>query len=119
MSLHPRHAEAILDGRKTVEFRRRPFAQTVDRVMIYATQPVGEVVGEFTVAHIDVASPAELWDRHGDFGAITRLEFDRYFEGALKGVAISVAHALGFAGRIPLSAVAPGLRPPQSYLYVD
>ncbi len=119
MSLHPRHAEAILAGRKTVEFRRRPFGQPVTQVVIYATQPIGQVVGSFVVTDIDVASPAELWERHGDRGAISRPEFDGYFDGSITGAAIEVGHVSHLADHMPLSALAPGLRPPQSYLYLD
>ena len=119
MSLHPQHAEAILAGWKTVEFRRRAFGQRVARVVIYATQPVARVVGSFDVGHVDVASPAELWERHGQHGAITRCEFDRYFEGSPTGAAIEVRGVSRLRTDMPLSAVAPGVRPPQSFVYLD
>ncbi len=39
MSVHPRFAEAIMDGRKKIEFRKRPLADDVSVVWVYATAP--------------------------------------------------------------------------------
>ena len=49
MSIHPRYAHAILEGRKTVEFRKRPLAEDVTHVVIYSTVPDRAVIGYFTV----------------------------------------------------------------------
>ena len=48
MSIHPRYAEAILSGQKRVEFRKRRLAPDVTTVLVYATQPVGVLVGRLS-----------------------------------------------------------------------
>ena len=48
LSIHPVYAQGIIDGRKTVEFRRRAFGKSVTHVVVYATAPVRKVVGAFT-----------------------------------------------------------------------
>ena len=49
MSIHPGYAEAILSGRERAEFRKRPLAEDVRTVLIYATAPVSAMSGWFTV----------------------------------------------------------------------
>ena len=51
LSIRPEYAEAIFAGRKTVEFRRAPLADDVSVVVVYVTQPVGRVIGWFTVLY--------------------------------------------------------------------
>ncbi|MEJ1229873.1 MAG: ASCH domain-containing protein [Galbitalea sp.] len=81
MAIHPEYADAIIAGDKKVEFRKRPFAQRVDKVLIYATSPVQKVVGEFGIEETVVAHPDELWKTYGDVGQIDQPDFDRYYEG--------------------------------------
>lgn len=46
LSIHPEHAEAILDGEKRWEYRRvAPARPTPYRVVLYATEPVAGAVG--------------------------------------------------------------------------
>ncbi len=40
MSIHPQYANAIVEGTKRVEFRKRPLARNVTHVIVYATAPV-------------------------------------------------------------------------------
>lgn len=47
ISIRPRYAHAILDGRKTVEFRKRRLAEDVTHVVIYSTRPDRAVIGFF------------------------------------------------------------------------
>lgn len=61
LSIRPVFADQILAGTKRVEFRRVRFARMVVSVAIYATQPVGAVVGWFTVRRLVTGTPYELW----------------------------------------------------------
>jgi predicted transcriptional regulator len=46
ISLEPRHAESILEGRKRVELRRRTMNVTIgSTVWMYAKLPVGSIIG--------------------------------------------------------------------------
>lgn len=119
LSIHPRHAEAILSGRKRVELRRTPVSSDTTHVLIYATTPVKAVVGWFEVAGVDGDSRTGLWNTYRLVCGVTRHEFRTYFAGASRAYAIRVAAAHRFAVALPLD-VLPGVkRPPQSFQYVD
>ena len=57
LSIKPQYVESILSGKKSYEFRRMIFAAQIDTVVIYATKPIGRVVGEFGIElhHVDHA----------------------------------------------------------------
>ena len=120
LSIHPSHAEAILDGRKTVEFRRSSFPAAARFVVIYATAPVRRIIGWFEVEGIERGSPAALWRRHRDSGGIDDATFKRYFDACETGAAIQVQRATRLDEPVVLTEVSPDLRhPPQSFRYLD
>lgn len=118
MSIHPRFARAILDGTKTVEFRKRAFARNVATVVMYATAPVQRIVGTFSVRNIDVGAPPDLWDQYGHAGSVSRSEFFDYFSGDEHGVAIQISEKHCLRKPRPLASLGD-VRPPQSYRYLN
>jgi hypothetical protein len=59
ISIHPGYADAILDGTKTIELRRRvPELANGTRFWIYATRPTAAVVGVATISDVKRAHPA-------------------------------------------------------------
>src|SRR6185312_8084882 len=91
ISIHPRHAKAIIDGTKTVELRRaRPLVRLDEPVLIYATAPTSAILATCRIGSIEAAPPAEIWNRHHRRVGITRSEFDRYFAGRSEAVALSI-----------------------------
>ncbi len=118
LAIHPEHAAAILDGRKTVEFRKRRFATGIDHVLLYATFPMQKVVGYFKISHLDQGSPESIWRRHGRRGAVTRDLFRSYYSGAATAVAIVVESAKTFEKPIPLHEITKCSKPPQSFAYL-
>jgi predicted transcriptional regulator len=63
-SIHPRHAQAILDGTKTVELRRKVWRMgaEIDRMFLYETAPTSALVGHVRVGVCRTMPPDELWD---------------------------------------------------------
>lgn len=62
LSIKPEYAEQILKGRKKFEYRKSIFKNSkVDTVIIYATMPIGKVIGEFKVGNIISLTSRELW----------------------------------------------------------
>jgi len=118
MSIHPQYAHAILDGSKRVEFRKRRLAADIDRVVIYATAPVMEIVGEFTVSGQIVGSPEELWDEFESVAGIDRDGFFEYYANSPEAVGIVVDATIRYDEPQPLDDVDPGGRPPQSVKYL-
>jgi predicted transcriptional regulator len=92
ISLEPRHAENILDGKKLVELRRRAMnVKTGATVWIYAKLPVGSIVGSAIVRAIHVQAPSTLWRKFGPVCGITRTEFFKYFEDVEQGTALELS----------------------------
>ncbi|WP_460839872.1 ASCH domain-containing protein [Nocardioides marmoraquaticus] len=118
MSIHPQYAQAILDGTKQVEFRKRPVADDVTHVLVYATAPVSAVIGAFTVTGQDVEHPKTLWRRFKKIAGISEDGFFTYYDGRVSGTGIRVGDRLAPAEPLPLTDTFGVARPPQSYQYL-
>ena len=118
ISLHPEWADAIFQGRKTVEFRRNVPVRPVSHIVVYVTKPVGHVAGHFTVRAIHEDTPSRLWDRFGDRGCISRHRFRRYYRSASVGFAIEIGEAVPLETPINLRDIDGGLSAPQNFRYL-
>lgn len=119
MSIHPGYAEAILSGRKRAEFRKRPLAEDVRIVLIYATAPVSAIVGWFTVRDTLRATPQDIWLQLHSVGEICWHDFANYYSGRDLGIALLVGEVGRLATPVPLSGVNPSLATPQSFNYIS
>lgn len=90
----------------------------VRTVVIYATMPVGKVVGEFEVGGVLCEKPKDLWKRTKDASGITREFFDSYFDGREQAMAIAVRKPKRYATPKNLKDVSGSLTPPQSFQYL-
>ena len=119
LSIKPEYANRILDGSKKFEFRKRLFRNgDVHTVVIYATLPVGKVVGEFTIRRVHSERPDKLWRRTSRFSGISKAFFSEYFHGRDVGHAIEVNTAIRYAVPLDLGDVLASGVAPQSYAYV-
>lgn len=119
MSIHPRYANAIVNGTKRVEFRKRPLAQDVTHVVVYATVPVKAVIAAFEVRGQQISSPTDLWRQFRAVAGISKRDFFAYYADNALGVGIEVGQV--FTPSEPLSLCEDfGIaRPPQSYQYIQ
>ena len=77
LSIKPEYAEKILNGTKRFEFRKAvPRDGSVNTVVIYATKPVGMVIGEFEVGGFLCERPRDLWRRTKEKSGITQEFFN-------------------------------------------
>jgi predicted transcriptional regulator len=115
ISIQPQFALPILDGTKRFELRRQvPRLRVGDRALIYASAPLGHVVGEFSVADVLAGSPEEVWAAIG--GASSGLPeggFFAYLRGAKRCAAIAIGAVRRYDPPLPLP-----FRAPQSYLFL-
>ena len=118
LSIRPEFARAIFAGRKSVEFRRARLADDISTVVVYATQPVGLILGWFTVTCISESTPDGLWRRFRLNGAIGRRDYFDYFDGAQRAFGIEIEDATPLKRPLSLDELFPGLRPPQSFQYL-
>ncbi|WP_298642569.1 hypothetical protein [uncultured Cardiobacterium sp.] len=88
----------ILSGKKKFEFcRTLPKNKAVKKVVIYATLPIGKVVGEFEIEELISDSPSQLWKRTAEFSGITAHFFNTYFDGRDTAYAIKVGKTKKYA----------------------
>jgi predicted transcriptional regulator len=118
ISIKPQYAEAIFVGLKTVEFRRSRLASDIEFAIVYATQPVGRILGWFRVAGLAESTPDGLWRRFRRHGAIRRHDYFAYFEGASRAYGIQIVEPTRVIEPFLLDSLIPGLRAPQSFQYL-
>lgn len=118
LSIKPVYANAILAGRKKVEFRKRPFKRPVSHIVIYATSPVQRVIGWFKTKHTDLMSPSALWRQFSNVGGINESDFYTYYGDAVSGVAIHVHQPKRLTKPLPLGRTSCKAAP-QSYAYLS
>jgi predicted transcriptional regulator len=121
LSAKPRWASKLVDGKKTVEFRRRgPGRNAIGKpLLIYASAPSSQLIGFGVIKDVVRADPLELWRRYAEEGGIEEDEFRAYFSGASRGDALIVncsrlPHCIG----LNLLRTRYRVRPPQSWSWL-
>lgn len=116
ISIKPNFAEAIFSKTKTVELRRRvPMFPIGTRLWIYATLPVGAVLGTAEIIGRYEGTPDEIWETFYNEVGISRTQFDEYFEESQKAIGLVLSNVkMGYAASIStLRKLRPGFQPPQ------
>jgi predicted transcriptional regulator len=123
LSIHPRYVDAILDGRKTVELRKRvPRAKAGTQLVIYASMPKCAVVASAVIDRIDTMESERMWQKVRKVAAVSRQEFDEYFQNHALAVGIHFSHVKVFENPITLTELRETwntFHPPQQFRYLD
>lgn len=121
LSIRPRYSEKIIEGKKTVELRRRfPVSAPSGTIAyIYSTSPVRAIVGMAEIKDVLKLPVGELWKRYREFAFIEKVDFDRYFEGTDQGFALIFESVKALSEPVSLQTLRErfGFEPPQSFLY--
>jgi predicted transcriptional regulator len=119
ISLAPAYTRAILDGKKTVELRRRRLrVGNGTRVWIYSKTPAACIEAMAYVESIHEGNPDTLWGDFGDAAGISRAEFDRYFAGCSRGWALTLTRVRALTPALNLNVMRSefaGFHPPQFF----
>ena len=111
MSIHPKYAQAIIDGKKLYEYRKLlPKRTDIIKVYIYASKPTKAIIAYFTIKRIISDTPSMIWSQTHEHGGITKKQFQEYFKGH-KVVELDIP--------INPKEVIQGFTAPQNYCYVD
>ena len=117
LSIKPKYAKVILEGKKLYEFRKNRPQKDVDQIIFYASSPQKELVGEATIEEIIEGSPKEIWEIAKSASGITKKDFFAYYKGKEKAFAYKLKNVVIYDKPKELSCY--GVRQaPQSYLYV-
>jgi predicted transcriptional regulator len=117
LSIKPEFAFKIFDGTKKFEFRKAIFKNNnIKTVIVYASSPVQQVIGEFEIEQIINKDIDALWELTQDFSGITEEYFYQYFANRADGFAIQIKKTKKY--RQPKCLRADyNLVPPQSFAY--
>ncbi len=119
ISLAPAYTQAILNGRKTVELRRRRLCvRNGTRIWIYSKTPAARIEATAYVQEIHEADPEGLWSEFGDATGISRTEFDHYFSGCSRGCAVVLDSVSALVPSLDLPTMrseVAGFHPPQFF----
>ena len=120
LSIKPQFAERIFDGSKKFEYRKIIFNRPeIHKVIVYASNPIKRIVGEFGISGIIKDTPESLWDRTYGYAGVNRDFFFQYFTGRDYAYAICVGCAVKY--KVPLNPrdILFDFVAPQSFMYVD
>lgn len=119
LSIKPQFAKEIFGGKKNFEYRKVIFRRPeVNTVVVYASSPTRQVIGEFKVTCIHEFSPDTLWRLTSDASGISEDQYREYFRGRVRAYAIEIGERLLY--KVPRSLEEEyGVRPPQSFMYIQ
>lgn len=119
LSVKPRFAEQILDGTKTVEFRRSWAVEPVGLAVVYSSSPVQRLVGIVGIEGAVIASPASVWTKCRARGpGLERKELMEYFAGKAQAFGVLLGSLTLPEKPIRPKSLFRGFRPPQSFRYL-
>lgn len=118
LSIKPEFALKIFNGSKKYEYRRIIFKRKeIESIVVYASDPVRLIIGEFEIGGILHEEPEELWAQTYRHAGITRKRFMEYFADQTKGYAIEIRKARKYGTPFSLNELMLS-RPPQSFNYL-
>ncbi|ACD52060.1 ASCH domain-containing protein [Clostridium botulinum] len=120
LSIRPEYVKRIFAGEKKYEYRRSLFKRNdVETIVVYATKPIGKVVGEFQIGDIIEDDPMIIWERTKLYSGIRKKDYMDYFKKRDKGFAISIKNIFMYDTPLELKELNPEIKTaPQSFRYI-
>ncbi len=117
LSIKPEFAFKIFDGTKKFEFRKSIFKnEKIKTIIVYASSPVQQVIGEFEIEKVLNHDLSTLWDLTQEFSGISEEFYYKYFTNKEQGFAIKIKKTRKY--RTPKCLRTDfNLSPPQSFAY--
>ena len=119
ISVHPEHVKKILSGKKRYEFRRVISKKDIDKIIIYATAPVGKVLAIAEIEKIISESPDIVWKQTKKYAGVSSDFFYQYFEGKHTAHAFKLKNIKEIKDGIPLQKMGSSIKAPQSFMYLS
>lgn len=120
LSIKPEFVEEIFNGNKRFEYRRTIFKRKdIRKVVVYATKPVGMIVGEFSIEQILKENPQVLWEQTHKYSGISKIFFDKYFKGKPIGFALKIKYPQLYKKPIDPTLNNSKFIAPQSFKYIE
>lgn len=117
LSIKPEYVNKIVAGKKKYEFRKFHCREDVDTIVIYATAPAKQVIGEVSIVDIIEDAVDEVWKQTQTEGGITKKAFREYYKNRRVAIAYRLGEVMQYDEPMSLSEV--GLSyVPQSFAYI-
>lgn len=117
LSINPEHVANILNGIKRYEYRKKRCKADIDTIIIYATTPQKQIVGEVTIKNIIEDEPIKVWEKTKEFSGISYDFFQKYFKGKKNAIAYELDNLIIYDKPLLLSDI--GItHAPQSFRYI-
>lgn len=118
LSINPQYVESIMSGKKIYEFRKTVCKRKIDKIVIYSTTPIKQIVGEAEVERVLVGNPDEIWEETREQAGIQKSFFDTYYKNKEQAVAYKLCNVVKY--KKPKMLEEYGIKmPPQSFQYLD
>ncbi len=91
LSIKPEYVKKIVSGKKKYEFRKFHCRDEIDTIVIYATAPTKQVIGEVSLLDIIEGDIEYVWHETKGFGGILKRDYKAYY----KEREVAVAYHLG------------------------
>jgi len=119
MSIKKEYGLNLLESKALWEYRRRKSRINVgDKIILYATSPNNELIGEFVVGEVISGSPEELWERTRNDVCYQEDEVTSYLKSGNFPIAFKVNSPKKYSQAISTSKI-PSFKPPMSYCKVS
>jgi len=118
LSINPEYVASILQGKKMYEYRKFRCRDDVDKIIIYATAPQKQIVGEVEIADIVEDDILTVWHQTKEYSGITYKFFRRYYRGKKKAIAYHLKNLIVYDEPLTLNDIGISCAP-QSYRYVS
>ena len=118
-SIKPEYVEKIFSGEKMYEYRKALYKENVSKIVVYATKPVGKIVGEFDVNAVLEKPPKSLWRETRKHSGVKLKFYNEYFYGRNIGYAIKIGKRKRYQNPVDPHATFASFTAPQSFVYMD
>lgn len=119
LSIKPEFALKIFNGTKKYEFRKSMFKRNdVSTVVVYASSPVQQIMGEFEIKGVICKDTESLWQETKKYSGITKDFYDEYFAKKEIAYAIQVGRIKKYSHPKSLSDFDVSFAP-QSFVYLQ
>lgn len=119
LSIKPQFVKEIFNGNKKYEYRKAIFKnKDIKTIVVYATMPIGKLIGEFDIKCILEEHPSELWEKTKKYSGITEEFYEDYFNGRDKAFAIEIKSINKYSEPVCPYSIYDNFTAPQSFKYV-
>lgn len=115
-AIKPQYVEKILLREKRYEFRKTRCKRDIDTMLLYATMPIGRIVGEVSVAGVIEGEPDEVWRVANESAGLDYKTFAEYFANAKNAYAYCLGEPVLYEKPVDIRLL--GLKIPQSFCYI-